>query len=59
MGKPFELEGGWGIATYHPSFALRQQDDAARDKVLSAISEALVEARKLAASVQAEQRSVP
>ncbi|MFM0482495.1 UdgX family uracil-DNA binding protein [Paraburkholderia strydomiana] len=59
IGKPFELEGGWGIATYHPSFALRQQDDAARDKVLSAISEALVEARKLAASVQAEPRSVP
>jgi probable DNA metabolism protein len=51
MGAPFELEGGWAIATYHPSFALRQQDDAARDKVLTAISKALVEARELAASI--------
>jgi hypothetical protein len=30
---------------------LRQQDDAARDKVLTAISKALVEARELAASI--------
>ncbi|QQC64462.1 UdgX family uracil-DNA binding protein [Paraburkholderia ginsengisoli] len=48
---PFELDSGWGIATYHPSFALRQQDDAARDKVLAAISDALGRARELAESV--------
>jgi uracil-DNA glycosylase len=45
---PFETESGWGIATYHPSFALRQANDAARDKVLAEISHALGRARELA-----------
>jgi DNA polymerase len=51
IDEPFELDRGWGIATYHPSFALRQQNDAARDKVLAAISDALGHARELAESV--------
>jgi DNA polymerase len=52
---PFELDGGWGIATYHPSFALRQHNDAARDKVLADISDALGRARKLAESAGRER----
>jgi DNA polymerase len=52
IGAPFELDGGWGIATYHPSFALRQQDEAARDKVLAEISDALGRARELAEAVR-------
>uniref|UniRef100_E1TAF8 Type-4 uracil-DNA glycosylase n=1 Tax=Burkholderia sp. (strain CCGE1003) TaxID=640512 RepID=E1TAF8_BURSG len=55
---PFELEGGWGIATYHPSFALRQQSDAARDKVMVAIRNALSEARKLVQSISGDPREV-
>ncbi|WP_144146558.1 UdgX family uracil-DNA binding protein [Paraburkholderia sp. BCC1884] len=49
LGAPFDVAGAWGIATYHPSFALRQQDDKARDTILAAISQALVRARELAA----------
>ncbi|MFM0666524.1 UdgX family uracil-DNA binding protein [Paraburkholderia sediminicola] len=50
LDAPFRVEGGWGIATYHPSFALRQQNDADRDKVLAEISNALIRARELAES---------
>ncbi|CAD6535222.1 UdgX family uracil-DNA binding protein [Paraburkholderia metrosideri] len=50
VDAPFELNGGWGVATYHPSFALRQPNEAARDKVLGEISNALAQARELAES---------
>ncbi|HZZ11665.1 MAG TPA: UdgX family uracil-DNA binding protein [Paraburkholderia sp.] len=49
-GVPFETESGWVVATYHPSFALRQQDGLAREKILAEISAALTQARKLAQS---------
>jgi DNA polymerase len=48
VDAPFELAGGWGIATYHPSFALRQPNEAARDGILAEIANALVRARELA-----------
>jgi DNA polymerase len=47
-GAPFEVEGGWAIATYHPSFALRQQDLASRDRIAGEIAGALARARELA-----------
>ncbi|WP_345810779.1 UdgX family uracil-DNA binding protein [Paraburkholderia sp. PREW-6R] len=47
-GAPFEVEGGWAIATYHPSFALRQQDLASRDRIADEIADALAQARELA-----------
>ena len=50
LGAPFRVAGGWGIATYHPSFALRQQSDSDRGKVLAEISNALSRARELAGS---------
>lgn len=50
LDAPFGVQGGWGIATYHPSFALRQQADADREKVLAEISNALIRARELAES---------
>lgn len=50
IDKPFEMAGSVGIATYHPSFALRQPTDAARDKILAEISNALEQARELAES---------
>ncbi len=50
VDAPFEVPGGWGIATYHPSFALRQPNEAAREKVLAEISNALERARELADS---------
>ncbi|MBJ9665628.1 UdgX family uracil-DNA binding protein [Burkholderia gladioli] len=48
VNAPFEIDGGWAIATYHPSFALRQQDDNSRDKVLDDMTRALVLAREMA-----------
>jgi DNA polymerase len=51
LDAPFRMEDGWGIATYHPSFALRQQSDAERDRVLAEIGNALIRARELADSV--------
>jgi DNA polymerase len=36
------------VATYHPSFALRQENDEARERVLEAIASALARARNLA-----------
>ncbi|MDR5816482.1 UdgX family uracil-DNA binding protein [Caballeronia sp. LZ033] len=35
------------VATYHPSYALRQNDEAARERTVAAIVEALEEARRL------------
>ena len=48
VDAPFQAAGRWVVATYHPSFALRQQDDAAREKVLDEISMALTRAQGLA-----------
>jgi DNA polymerase len=48
VNTPFEVQGGWAIATYHPSFALRQPDEVAREKVLDAMIRALVRARDMA-----------
>ncbi|MGI4813254.1 MAG: UdgX family uracil-DNA binding protein [Janthinobacterium lividum] len=53
LEKPFEVDGSWVVATYHPSFALRQRDQAEREQVLEAISGALGRARELSASLQA------
>jgi DNA polymerase len=47
VDAPFEVEGMWVVATYHPSFALRQPDEESRARVLQAISDALVRAREL------------
>ncbi|MEK6346939.1 MAG: UdgX family uracil-DNA binding protein [Burkholderia sp.] len=49
LGAPFAMRGGWAVATYHPSFALRQQDDASRERVLDEMVRALAVARQLAA----------
>lgn len=48
VNAPFEINGGWAITTYHPSFALRQQDENSRDKVVDEITGALVRAREMA-----------
>ncbi|GAB2873617.1 UdgX family uracil-DNA binding protein [Paraburkholderia jirisanensis] len=47
VDAPFEVDGMWVIATYHPSFALRQTDEDSRARVLDAISDALARAREL------------
>ncbi|EJM96384.1 UdgX family uracil-DNA binding protein [Herbaspirillum sp. YR522] len=49
LDAPFEIDGMTVIATYHPSFALRQPDPEQRDKVVDAIVAALEQARKRAA----------
>src|SRR5476651_863636 len=47
LGDSFELDGMRVIPTYHPSFALRQDDDGGREQVTRAISDALARARDL------------
>jgi DNA polymerase len=48
LDRPIEVDGMRVIATYHPSFALRQEHDEARERVLDAIASALARARDLA-----------
>jgi uracil-DNA glycosylase len=48
VDRPLEVDGVRVVATYHPSFALRQQNDDARERVLTAVSTALAQARELA-----------
>jgi uracil-DNA glycosylase family protein len=48
LDAPFHLDGMRVTATYHPSFALRQENDEGRARVLDAISAALARARKMA-----------
>ncbi|SAL26414.1 DNA glycosylase [Caballeronia sordidicola] len=52
LDKTLAFNGGWLVTTYHPSFALRQQDEAARDRAIYMIVSALERAQKLAASEQ-------
>jgi probable DNA metabolism protein len=46
LDTPVAFRDGWLIATYHPSFVLRQQDQAARDQALDTIVQALGRAQK-------------
>ncbi|WP_109483313.1 UdgX family uracil-DNA binding protein [Paraburkholderia sp. C35] len=48
IDTPLDVDGMQVIATYHPSFALRQDNDDARERVLDAITSALARARVLA-----------
>jgi DNA polymerase len=49
LGRAVAFGERWVVATYHPSYALRQSDDAARERTIATIVAALEEARKLAA----------
>ena len=48
MAQPVRHEGRWVVATYHPAFALRVPDRAARAEARAAIVAALREAARLA-----------
>ncbi|MGF6772060.1 putative DNA metabolism protein [Paraburkholderia sp. GAS199] len=54
LDEPFDVVDGRAVATYHPSFALRQQNDASRDQILGEISAALERARELARAIAAK-----
>ncbi|HEY1042832.1 MAG TPA: UdgX family uracil-DNA binding protein [Telluria sp.] len=47
IGEPFMHDGRWVVATYHPSYALRVPDAAAREQAFDAIVVALERARQL------------
>ncbi|HEU4853642.1 MAG TPA: UdgX family uracil-DNA binding protein [Telluria sp.] len=47
IGEPFLHGGRWVVATYHPSYALRVPDAAAREQAFDAIVVALERARQL------------
>jgi uracil-DNA glycosylase len=51
IDRTLDVNGMQVIATWHPSYALRQQDDEARESVLAAIASALTRARELATVV--------
>jgi len=44
------FNGGWLVTTHHPSFALRQQDEIARDRAVDVIVSALERAQMLASA---------
>jgi uracil-DNA glycosylase len=48
LGRVFAYRGKWAIATYHPSFALRQQEPDARERAVDEIVKALDLARQYA-----------
>jgi DNA polymerase len=47
MGAPFEHEGRWVVAVYHPSYVLRAPDEATRRQAYEVIVEGLRQALKL------------
>jgi len=49
LDQSVKLGEAWLVATWHPSYALRVNDEAERESVIAAITKALVRARKLAA----------
>jgi DNA polymerase len=52
IGRTLDVDGMQVIATWHPSYALRQQDDNARERVLAAIAAALTRAREVAEALR-------
>ncbi|MGB9991514.1 UdgX family uracil-DNA binding protein [Pseudoduganella rhizocola] len=48
MGEPFQHEGRWVVATYHPAYALRVPSPEARAEALAAMVGALRTAQRLA-----------
>ncbi|TWI61601.1 DNA polymerase [Pseudoduganella lurida] len=48
LDAPFQHEGRWVVATYHPAYALRVPDAASRQAAFEAIVEALKTAQRLA-----------
>ncbi|MDR5760183.1 UdgX family uracil-DNA binding protein [Caballeronia sp. LZ035] len=47
IGRMVKYQDRHVVATYHPSYALRQNDEAARERTVAAIVEALEQARRL------------
>lgn len=47
LAEPVRLDQGWLIATWHPSYALRVDTPAAREKIVSAIAEAIALGQRL------------
>jgi len=48
LERPMDLNGTTLIATYHPSYALRQHDDVQRQDIIEALARALEQARQRA-----------
>ncbi|MYM87257.1 UdgX family uracil-DNA binding protein [Rugamonas sp. FT82W] len=52
MDAPFQHEGRWVVAVYHPSFALRARDEASRRRAYQVIVDGLRQALRLADKVR-------
>jgi DNA polymerase len=50
LNAPVRLGDAWLVATWHPSYALRVNDDAAREKIVEGIAQAIERGRQLADS---------
>jgi probable DNA metabolism protein len=48
VGAPFEHDGRWIVAVYHPSYVLRAPDEATRRQAYAVIVEGLRQAKRLA-----------
>jgi uracil-DNA glycosylase len=55
LGKPFQHDGRWVIAIYHPSYALRVPDPVLKEQALKVMKEGLLEARRI---IHNEERQV-
>ncbi len=53
LGQPFQHQGRWIVAIYHPSYVLRVPGDEAKDKAFAVMVDGLRQAQQLAASGQA------
>lgn len=50
LNAPVQLGGAWLVATWHPSYALRVDDPAKREDIVSAIGQAIARGRELVAA---------
>jgi DNA polymerase len=48
MEAPVRLDGAWLVATWHPSYALRVDNETTREEVVAAIAKAIARGRELA-----------
>ena len=49
LGKPFEHDGRWIVAAYHPAYVLRVPGEQDKQQAFALLTEALREAKRLAA----------
>jgi uracil-DNA glycosylase len=57
LGKPFQHQGRWIIAVYHPSYVLRVPDSALKEQAFLAMKEGLLAARQLVSATDMPEQA--